>query len=94
MAIKKETFHKLEIARKWQRALSDDMVLTHVVKTRGLKIKFVPQSVVMSFEKTTLSSLLDWTSRQLTIVRVYDPKLWKLAAFPQWIFHLIFLLAC
>jgi cellulose synthase/poly-beta-1,6-N-acetylglucosamine synthase-like glycosyltransferase len=92
MAIPKEVFERLKIAPKWQNGLSDDMIFTQAVKRGGYKIKFVPQCLVASFEKTTWPSLLEWTSRQMTIVRIYDPKLWKLAALPQWFFNAIFVL--
>nr|NIR51905.1 glycosyltransferase family 2 protein [candidate division KSB1 bacterium]NIR68887.1 glycosyltransferase family 2 protein [candidate division KSB1 bacterium]NIS27254.1 glycosyltransferase family 2 protein [candidate division KSB1 bacterium]NIT74139.1 glycosyltransferase family 2 protein [candidate division KSB1 bacterium]NIU27988.1 glycosyltransferase family 2 protein [candidate division KSB1 bacterium] len=92
MAIRKDTFEALHIARKWQTGLSDDMILSQAVKAGGYGIKFVPQSIVATYEKTSWRSLLEWTSRQLTIVRMYEPKLWKFAAFPQWLFNFIFLL--
>ena len=91
MAIRKTTFAELQITRKWRHGLSDDLILTNAVKAAGYPIKFVPQSLAVSFEKTSLSALLEWTTRQLTMVRLYDPGLWKLAAYPQWIFNLIFL---
>ncbi|NIR51131.1 glycosyltransferase family 2 protein, partial [candidate division KSB1 bacterium] len=92
MAIRRTTFEELRIVRKWQTGLSDDMILSQAVKAGGYQIKFVPQSIVATYEKTSWRSLLEWTSRQLTIVRMYEPKLWKFAAFPQWLFNLIFLL--
>ena len=91
MAIRKKTFEELHIAQKWQNGLSDDMILTRAVKDGGYKIKFVPQSIVASIEKTSFNELIEWTSRQMTIVRIYDPRLWKLAAYPQWVFNLIFI---
>jgi cellulose synthase/poly-beta-1,6-N-acetylglucosamine synthase-like glycosyltransferase len=91
-AIRKTTFAELQITRKWRNGLSDDMILTNAVKAAEYSIKFVPQSLVASFEKTSFSALLEWSARQLTMIRLYDRRLWKWAAYPQWIFSLIFLL--
>ncbi|MFQ5708378.1 MAG: glycosyltransferase [bacterium] len=98
MAIRKETFEVLKIAERWQNGLSDDMILTRAVKQGDYRIEFVPQSLGLSCEQTNWSALLEWTARQMTIVRVYDARLWRLAAWPQWTFNLIFVaglfLAC
>ena len=92
MAIRKKTFEELNIAQKWQNGLSDDSILTNAVKENGLKIKFVPACLSATYEKISWHSLIEWATRQMTIVRIYMPKLWKYAAFTQWVFDSIFLL--
>lgn len=92
MAVRRQTFVELQIDRKWRNGLSDDMIVTQVVKSRGYKIQFVPQSIAVSSEKTGWKQLVKWLARQLTIVKVYDPTLWKLSAYPQWFFNAIFVL--
>jgi cellulose synthase/poly-beta-1,6-N-acetylglucosamine synthase-like glycosyltransferase len=92
LAIRKKTFAELRIAEKWRGGLSDDMILSNAVKAAGYKIKFAPQSLAISSEPISFSSLLEWTTRQLAMIRLYDPKLWRLAAYPQWTFNLIFII--
>ncbi len=92
LAIRKQTFTELRIAEKWRNGLSDDMILTTAVKAAGYKIKFVPPSLATSSEPITFFALLEWTTRQLAMIRIYDPKLWQLAAYPQWLFNLIFII--
>jgi len=94
MAIRKETFKALAIPQRWKNGLSDDLILTQAVKQEGYKIKFVPRSLVPSFEKTTWKALVEWTTRQMIIVRIYDPRLWKLASRVQLGSNLMFLLGC
>lgn len=92
MAIRKQLFEKLQIEKRWRAGLSDDMILTNAVKAAGYKIQFVPRCLVTSGGKISLRALVGWIARQMTMIRIYDPKLWRLAAFPNWIFSLIFLL--
>lgn len=92
MAIRKQTFEALDIAGAWEHGLSDDMILTQAVKRAGYRVEFVPRSLVVSTEAITWPALIAWMSRQLTIVRVYDPQLWNMAAWPHWAFTAIFFL--
>ncbi len=80
MAIRRETFEKLEILRHWQGAVSDDYALSRVVKAAGQQIKFVPACLMVTQANTSWRQLLEFTTRQLTITRVYAPRLWAVAA--------------
>lgn len=92
MAIRRKIFEDLDVAQKWQTGLSDDSILTNAVKESGRKIKFVPASLSATYETISWQSLIEWTTRQMTIVRIYMPKLWKYSAITQWVFDSIFLL--
>lgn len=75
-AILRRTFERLEVARLWSRALSDDYVLTHAIRGAGLGIRFVPSALIPADDRTTLREFLTFARRQLVITRVCEPKLW------------------
>lgn len=77
-AITRELFEKLEIAQAWRGTLSDDYVLAQVVRDSGRTITFVPECLVVSRETMPLPQLLTFTTRQMTITRVYNARLWRL----------------
>jgi ceramide glucosyltransferase len=79
MAIRRETFEKLGIKDRWKGALSDDYVLSTAIHEGGKCIKFVPRCLVRSNTDSTLNQLLEFTTRQMRITRVYSPRIWKLA---------------
>ena len=87
-AINRDTFEALRIRQQWEEgAVSDDYVLTRAVQAEGLRIKFVPQCLVMSEAKFNFSELLEFTTRQMIITRVYVPRVWWLAAITHSLFN-------
>lgn len=76
-AIRKSTFDQLEIRERWQGSVSDDFTMTHVLHDADLPIHFVPACLVASVDQCTVRELLEFSSRQLKITRVYSPHLWK-----------------
>jgi cellulose synthase/poly-beta-1,6-N-acetylglucosamine synthase-like glycosyltransferase len=89
-AIRRETFEKLRIKDRWQGALSDDYVLTHVVKSAGGRIKFAPSCLVATHADASFGELLEFTTRQMTITRIYAPRVWCLAFFTHFFFNFTF----
>ncbi len=79
MAIRRENFEKLGVKKLWQGAASDDYVVTSAIREMGQRIKFVPPCLVESHADVTFQSLLEFTTRQMRITRVYAPRVWKLA---------------
>ncbi len=90
MAILRKTFNQLKIRSHWQSALSDDYALTKAVRKSGLRIRFVPRCMTVTREDPTLKSLLEFTTRQVIITRVYNPKLWWLGLISQIFFNAVF----
>ena len=90
MAIRRENFEKLGIKNRWQGAVSDDYVLTAAVHEATQRIKFVPQSLVASDANATFDEMLEFTTRQIRITRVYSPEVWRLTCFSQVLFSLSF----
>jgi ceramide glucosyltransferase len=89
-AILRENFDEIGVKERWQGALSDDYVLTSAVRERGQRIKFVPQCLVASRSEVSAKDLLEFTTRQMRITRVYSPRVWRLACVSHGLFNLAF----
>ena len=89
-AIRRENFDRIGVKKRWQGAASDDYVLTSAIHDNKQRIKFVPQCLVASHSDVTIKSLLEFTTRQMRITRVYSPRIWKLACFAHGLYNLAF----
>jgi hypothetical protein len=90
-AISRDTFESLRIKQQWEAgAVSDDYVLSKALQTSRLRIKFVPQCLMVSEARTSWRELLEFTTRQITITRVYAPRVWWLTAITHTFFTLTF----
>jgi cellulose synthase/poly-beta-1,6-N-acetylglucosamine synthase-like glycosyltransferase len=76
-AILKSTFDNLQIRERWQGTVSDDFTMTRLLQEAKLPIHFAPACMVASFGQCTAHELLEFTTRQLKITRVYAAHLWK-----------------
>jgi cellulose synthase/poly-beta-1,6-N-acetylglucosamine synthase-like glycosyltransferase len=72
-AIRRTTFEKLDVRKKWEGTLSDDFALTNALREANLPIHFVPQCLTATVEDTTLRELIEFSTRQMKITRVYSP---------------------
>ena len=79
MAISRKIFETLKIREKWRGTLSDDFVVTRIMHEADLPIVHVPQCLTVSIENCTFRELLEFTTRQMKITRVYSTKLWVLS---------------
>ena len=75
----------------WAGTLSDDFAVTRVMKENGLAIRFVPQALVASVHDCSFREMLEFTTRQMKITRVYAPDLWKLSLFGSALFCVVML---
>ena len=89
-AIRLETFERLNIRERWRGTVSDDFALTTVLKAAHLPIRFVPACLTPSLEDCTFRELIEFTTRQLKITRVYASYLWKAALLGSLLFVLVF----
>ena len=89
MAIRRDTFERLEIHEKWRGTLSDDFVVTRTMKDANLAIYFVPQALTATVENCTLHELFEFTTRQMKITRVYASKLWLLSFSGSGLFNIV-----
>jgi ceramide glucosyltransferase len=78
MAMRRETFERLGLRDKWLGTLSDDFVATRTIRNARLGIAFVPRAMAATVEDCTAAEMLEFTTRQIKITRVYMPRLWVL----------------
>jgi ceramide glucosyltransferase len=90
MAIRREVFDRIQVRQSWDRAVSDDFAMTIAARTAGMKIVFVPSCLIPSHGNCTWRELLEFTTRQIIITRVYQPGLWRVAFVGQTIFNIAF----
>lgn len=89
-AIRLQTFHQLDMLEQWRGTLSDDFALMRALKGARLPIQFVPDCLTASLEDCGFKELLEFTTRQLKITRVYAPHFWKAVLAGSLLFVLIF----
>ncbi len=90
MAIRRETFQKLDMLERWRGTLSDDFALTRALREAKLPIRFVPNCLTASMDNCSFAELLEFTTRQMKITRVYSAHLWKIALVTNLFFVLVF----
>ena len=89
-AILKATFEEVRVREAWQGAVSDDYALTRAVRKAGKRITFSPRCMAVTSEDSSLASLLEFTTRQVIITRVYHPGLWWIGIISQLFFTTVF----
>jgi cellulose synthase/poly-beta-1,6-N-acetylglucosamine synthase-like glycosyltransferase len=90
MALRREVFDRIGVRETWEGALSDDYAVTHAAIRAGKRIAFVPECLIPSYGDCTWQELLEFTTRQLLIARVYDAATWRMALVTQSVFNLAF----
>jgi cellulose synthase/poly-beta-1,6-N-acetylglucosamine synthase-like glycosyltransferase len=81
MAITAETFRQVELEEVWQKAIADDLSLSHAIRKVNKRIIFAPGCMVPSYEKATWKSLFEFARRQFVITRVTLPRTWWFGLF-------------
>jgi len=89
MAIRRDVFDRIRMREKWLGTLSDDFAITRAMNEAGLPIVFVPQALTASLEDCSFNELLEFTTRQMKITRVYAPHLWLLSFFGSGLFSVV-----
>jgi len=90
MAIRRKTFDEANVREYWQGALSDDYALTRAVNDSGKYVRFVPQCMIISEDDCSFREMLEFTTRQIIITRVYSSGLWKIALLSNALFAVSF----
>ncbi len=93
MAMRRDVFERVDMREKWHGTLSDDFAVTRTMNEAKLPIVFVPQALTASVEDCTWREMLEFTTRQMKITRVYAPKLWLLSFFGSGLFSLVMIIA-
>ncbi len=81
MAIRRELFESLAVRQAWTGQVSDDYILSELVRHAGLRIAFAPGALTPARDHTAMWEFLGWSARQLLLTRIYRPGLWQLACF-------------
>jgi len=89
-AIRRSTFTKLNVSERWRGTVSDDFTITSVLKEAKLPIHFTPNCLVASVGDCDFRELLEFTTRQIKITRVYASHLWLPLLLGSAIFTLAF----
>lgn len=92
-ALRRDTFERIGMRDKWAGTLSDDFAVTRALNDAGLPIVFVPKALTASVEDCTFSEMLEFTTRQMKITRVYAAHLWLLSMFGSVLFNMVMIAA-
>jgi len=91
LAVRRETFEKLDLREKWRGVLSDDFAVTRAMNEADLPIFHVPEALTPSVENCTFREMLEFTTRQMKITRVYGPKYWMMSLIGSGLFNAVML---
>ena len=75
-AIRRSIFTRLNVSERWRGTVSDDFTITSVLKEAKFPIHFTPNCLVASVGDCDFRELLEFTTRQIKITRVYAAHLW------------------
>lgn len=89
-AVRRDTFERLNIREKWRGTLSDDFAVTRAMKEANLSVYFVPQCLTATVEDCNFRELLEFSTRQMKITRVYAAHLWKASLIGSFLFTATF----
>jgi len=89
-ALSRQTFRRIKVLDAWQGALSDDYAIARAAQAAGTKIHFVPECLIPSYGHCSFSEMLEFTTRQIIITRVYRPRLWQVGLVAQTFFNVTF----
>lgn len=90
MAMRRATFERIKMSERWRGTLSDDFTVMNAMRENELKIRFVPQCLVPSFEDCSFREMLEFTTRQMKITRVYAGHFWLASLLGGLLFTLTF----
>jgi ceramide glucosyltransferase len=79
-AIRRLKFIEINVLGFWEGSVSDDWSMTMALRRSNETILFVPECLAPSPIAVTWGEMLEFTTRQLKITRVYDRGTWNMAA--------------
>lgn len=81
MAVRRTDFDRSGAVALWRTAVDDDLTLAQAVRSLGLRIEYVHECLSTCIDRCTARQYYDWLTRQSFLVRVYNPRMWRLAWF-------------
>jgi len=91
-AVRSETLDNIGIEGAWANAISDDMALNSALRQRGYSVILLPQCTVATFTRTDLPHFLEWATRQTTLTRIFNPRVWRYGLVAYAFLDFVFLL--
>jgi ceramide glucosyltransferase len=89
-AIRRRTFERAQVLDEWRGAASDDFAMMRALRKSKLPIHFVPDCLTVAHDECNWRGLLEFTTRQLKITRVYAAHFWQIVLFSNLLFVLVF----
>ena len=89
-ALRREVFDQIQVRNFWVGSISDDYGITRAARTAGRRIVFVPACLIPSYGDCGWKELLEFTTRQILITRIYDPRIWRTALIAQFFYCFVF----
>ena len=89
-AIRRSTFERLNISERWRGTVSDDFMVTRVLREASQPIHFTANCLVPSVGDCGLKELFEFTTRQIKITRVYASHLWLPLLLGSGLFTIVF----
>lgn len=89
-AIRRTTFERLNISERWRGTVSDDFMITRVLKESNQPVHFTPNCLVPSVGDCGFAELFEFTTRQIKITRVYASHLWLPLLLGSALFTIVF----
>jgi len=83
MAVRRSTFEKVGVLRYWENSISDDYSLTRALRDAQLKVEYEPRCLIASHGDCSWRELLEWSTRQILITKIYSRSLWQLTLASQ-----------
>jgi hypothetical protein len=80
MALRRQTVERLDLEALWDRAVDDDLTLSHAVRARGGHVFSRRDVLVRTPASYGWRDGIAFARRQYLLVRIYAPRLWLLAA--------------
>ena len=89
-AIRRSVFDELQVREQWRGSVSDDFTVTRVLQAAKLPIHFTPNCLIPSVGDCDFRELLEFTTRQIKITRVYAQHLYRQILLGGFLFAITF----
>jgi cellulose synthase/poly-beta-1,6-N-acetylglucosamine synthase-like glycosyltransferase len=89
LAIRKDLFDSIGMRDRWKGTLSDDFAVTRAMRAEGLDIAYAPGALTPSFDECSFAEMLEFTTRQMKITRVYGTRFWVMSMVGSSLFTLV-----
>lgn len=93
MAMRRDTYHKLDIRKHWEYALADDCVLNERVKEAGLRVEFVANAMTSLSSDYPLKTIGVFATRQCVIGKFTLREVWVSSTIALTFIHAVMLWA-